>query len=97
MEPQTLVGQAVEVRDQEGHRSLVSKIRLGAGDCILTVLGDDVSSPSRYSIQVGKYEHVEPSVPPTDLETYDNYLWLLPKPRFFTELDDGWATIGGYD
>ena len=58
MEPQTLVGQAVEVRNQEGHRSLVSKIRLGAGDCILTVLGDDVSSPSRYSIQVGKYEHV---------------------------------------
>ena len=29
MEPQTLVGQAVEVRDQEGHRSLGCKIRLG--------------------------------------------------------------------
>ena len=75
MEPQALPGERVEVIDNDGHRSLVSKTRLKTGDSILTVLGDDVSLPSRYSIQVGAREHVEPSVPPANLSSYDNYLW----------------------
>jgi hypothetical protein len=75
MEPQILSGRSIEVRDQEGHRSLRARVSFSRGDTILEVRGDVVAIPSRYSIQVDTNEHVEPGRVPEGLDGYDDYLW----------------------
>ncbi len=75
MEPQILSGRNIEVRDEDGHRSLRARVDFNRGDTILEVRGDVVHVPSRYSIQVGTNEHVEPGLVPDDLNGYDDYLW----------------------
>jgi hypothetical protein len=75
MEPQVLSAIGLEVRDDDGHRSLRAKKLFSSGDVILEVRGDVVDVPSRYSIQVDTHVHVEPSVVPNGLIGYDDYLW----------------------
>ena len=75
MEPQILSAIGIEVRDDDGHRSLRAKKGFSAGDVILEVRGDIVDIPSRYSIQVDTEVHVEPAVVPDGLDGYDDYLW----------------------
>ena len=75
MEPQILSGVGIEVRDENGHRSLRAITAFSRGDTILEVKGDVVDIPSRYSIQVDTYEHIEPNIVPEGLDGYDDYLW----------------------
>jgi hypothetical protein len=75
MEPQILNGVNVEVVDRAGHRSLRAKQAFKEGDTILVVKGDRVDTPSKYSIQVGIGQHIEPGAVPVDQRNYDDYLW----------------------
>lgn len=75
MEPQILSARGIEVRDDDGHRSLRAKMTFMTGDVILEVRGDVVHVPSRYSIQVDTDVHVEPAIVPEGLDGYDDYLW----------------------
>ena len=75
MEPRIVPGLKIEVLDREGHRSLQSRQAFEAGDVILEVRGDVIGEASRYSIQVSRDLHIEPSELPENLTAYDDYLW----------------------
>ena len=75
MEPKIVPGLGIEVLDDDGHRSLCARRSFEPGDTILEVRGDVFAKASRYSIQVSRDMHIEPSVLPTDAEYFDDYLW----------------------
>ncbi len=75
MEPLVFSGHALQVADTDGHRALLARRSFTPAEVVLRVRGNVVTTPSRYSLQVGLNEHVVPAEIPPESEFHDDFLW----------------------
>jgi hypothetical protein len=67
--------ECIEVDQVDGHHRLLATKDFDIGDHILTLEGEVVDSPSRFSVQMGPNQHLEvPSKAQTE-QTLDRYRW----------------------
>lgn len=71
----TPVDPRLAVQRANGQFQVVALAPIAAGENLLHVNGRVVDRPSRYSVQIGPHEHVDPPVPDDLADDMDRHAW----------------------